>query len=134
MLWDAATTNVHVLGRTQDGTAPTVYVVEPRSNSVFADAHLPSEPVAVVMDAQPDRPADDRNDLLAIASGGQMATVDTGNNQFAYRFPGVLLGSLMAVLHLPPGTLPVQPPHRGGDRRAASSSPTACCSPTRASP
>ncbi len=96
--WDSATTNVHVLGRTQDGTAPTIYVVEPRSNSVFADAKLASEPVAIVVDAQPDYPSEDRNDILAISSAGQLSTVDIGNNQFAYRFPGVLLGSLMAVL------------------------------------
>ena len=98
VVWDSATTNVHVLGRTQEGSAPTIYVVEPRSNSVFADAQLTSEPVAVVVDSQPDYPSEDRNDILAISSGGQVATVDAGNNQFAYRFPGVLLGSLMAVL------------------------------------
>ena len=97
VFWNAATTNVHVLGRSQDGTAPTVYVVEPRSNSIFADARLQSEPQAIVFDVQPERPADDRNDLLALDSSGQIATVDTGNNQFAYRFPGVLLGALMAV-------------------------------------
>ena len=76
----------------------TVYVVEPRGNSVFADAPLPFEPQVVVMDAQHDYPAEDRNDLLAISPQGQLATVDTGNNQFAYRFPGVLLGALTAAL------------------------------------
>ena len=97
VVWNDATTNVHVLGQSQDGTSPTVYVVEPRSNSIFADARLTAEPQAVVMDVQRDRPAEDRNDLLAISPTGQIATVDTGNNQFAYRFPGVLLGALMAV-------------------------------------
>ena len=96
--WNEATTNVHVLGTTQDGSSPTVYVVEPRGNSVFADARLPFEPQVAVMDAQHDYPAEDRNDLLAFSPTGEMATVDTGNNQFAYRFPGVLLGALTAAL------------------------------------
>lgn len=96
--WDEATTNVHALGTTQDGSSPTVYVVEPRGNSVFADAPLPFEPQIALMDAQHDYPAEDRNDLLAISPQGELATVDTGNNQFAYRFPGVLLGALTAML------------------------------------
>jgi Gpi18-like mannosyltransferase/predicted membrane-bound dolichyl-phosphate-mannose-protein mannosyltransferase len=95
--WNEATTYVHVLGLAQDGSGPTVYVIEPRSNSIFADARLTNEPQAIVMDVQADYPAQDRDDLLAIDSAGQIATVDVGNNQFAYRFPGVLVGSLMAV-------------------------------------
>ncbi len=96
--WNEATTNVHVLGTTQDGSSPTVYVIEPRGNSVFADAPLPFEPQIAVMDAQHDYPAEDRNNLLALSPNGALATVDTGNNQFAYRFPGVLLGALTAAL------------------------------------
>jgi Gpi18-like mannosyltransferase len=96
--WDEATTNVHVLGTTQDGSSPTVYVVEPRGNSVFADAPLPFEPQIALMDANHLYPAEDRNDLLALSPTGELATVDTGNNQFAYRFPGVLLGALTAAL------------------------------------
>jgi hypothetical protein len=95
--WNRATTMVHVLGRAQDASTATIYVVEPRSDSVFADAALPAEPEAVVFDDLRERPAEDRNDLLAIGGDGQIMTVDTGNNQFAYRFPGVVLGSLMAV-------------------------------------
>jgi hypothetical protein len=95
--WNKATTMVHVLGRAQAASTPTIYVVEPRSKSVFADAPLASEPEAIVIDDLKERPAEDRNDLLAIDASGQIATVDTGNNQFAYRFPGVVLGSLTAV-------------------------------------
>ncbi len=95
--WNDATTYVHVQGLAQDGSGPTVYVIEPRSNSIFADARLSNEPQSIVMDVQADYPAEDRDDLLAIDSAGQIATVDVGNNQFAYRFPGVLVGSLMAV-------------------------------------
>ncbi len=97
VIWNPATTYVHVLGRSQDGAAPTVYVVEPRSNSVFADARLGFEPAALVIDTQPDRPAEDRADLLAIDGAGTLATVDIGGNGFAYRFPGVLLGAAMAA-------------------------------------
>jgi len=97
VLWNRATTMIHVLGRTQNGSSPTVYVVEPRSNAVFADAALAFEPQALVMDVQPDRPAEDRDDLLALSSSGQLATIDVGNNQFAFRFPGVLVAALMAA-------------------------------------
>ncbi|HUR15842.1 MAG TPA: phospholipid carrier-dependent glycosyltransferase, partial [Candidatus Limnocylindrales bacterium] len=95
--WNPATTMVHILGRTQDDSASTVYVVEPRSDSVFADAALTSEPVALLMDADKQRPAEDRDDILTLDGAGNMQVVETGNNQFAYRFPGVVLGSLMAV-------------------------------------
>ncbi|MEO8626452.1 MAG: hypothetical protein ABI452_07105, partial [Candidatus Limnocylindrales bacterium] len=97
VVWNQATTMIHVLGTTQDGSSPTVYVVEPRSNAVFADAPLPFEPQAIAMDVQPDNPAEDRDDLLAVSSTGQLSTVDVGNNQFAYRFPGVLIAALMAA-------------------------------------
>jgi hypothetical protein len=95
--WNDATTYVHVLGLAQDGSSPTVYVIEPRSNSNLCRCPPHKRPQAIVMDVQADYPAQDRDDLLAIDSAGQIATVDVGNNQFAYRFPGVLVGSLMAV-------------------------------------
>ncbi len=95
--WNPATTMIHALGVTQDGSSPTVYVVEPRSNAVFADARLSATPVAVALDVQPQRPAEDRDDLLAFSGSGQLSTVDIGSNQFAYRFPGVLGGALLAV-------------------------------------
>ncbi len=98
VFWNEATTMVHVLGTSQDGAATTVYVVEPRSDSVFADARLDFVPQAVVMDVQPDRPAEDRNDLLSLGGDGRTQIVDTGNNQFAYRLPGVILGALTAAL------------------------------------
>jgi hypothetical protein len=88
---------VHVLGTTPDGSANTLYVIEPHSNSIFADAALPFAPQTVLMDVQPRRPATDRLDALAISGTGQVATVDVGSNAFAWRFPGVLAGALMAV-------------------------------------
>ena len=96
--WNPSTTMIHALGRTQDGSGWTVYVIEPRGNSVFADAKLGFEPQSVVLDAQQQRPAEDRADLLALSPTGQLETVDIGNNQFAYRFPGVLAGALTAAL------------------------------------
>jgi hypothetical protein len=95
--WNEATTNIHVLGRAQDATTPTVYVIEPRSNAIFADAPLSFEPRALTLDVQRDRPAEDRDDLLALSEDGVLATIDVGNNGWAYRFPGVLVGALMAV-------------------------------------
>jgi Gpi18-like mannosyltransferase len=96
--WNPATTMIHALGVTQDGSAPTIYVVEPRGNSVYADARLDAQPVAVALDVQPQRPAQDRDNLLAFTANGQLMTVDIGSNQFAYRFPGVLGGALLSLL------------------------------------
>ncbi|HUG48206.1 MAG TPA: phospholipid carrier-dependent glycosyltransferase [Candidatus Limnocylindria bacterium] len=96
VLPNPATALVHVLGLAPD-SAPTVYVVEPRSFAVFADARLPAEPVAAVLDTQPERPAHDRAELLALSADGELARVDVGSNAFAWRFPGVLAGSLLAV-------------------------------------
>jgi hypothetical protein len=92
-----ATALVHVLGTAPDGVSSTLYVVDPHSNAYFADAVLPFEPLAVLMDVQPRRPADDRLDALAVAADGRLATVDVGSNAFAWRLPGVIAGALMAV-------------------------------------
>ncbi len=96
--FDPATNFVHVLGRTQDGSAPTIYVIEPHGNAIFADAKLPFEPAAWVTDAQPLYPSQDRQDLLAFSADGGVATIDIGNNPFAWRLPGVILGALTAGL------------------------------------
>ena len=97
VLFNPSTVLVHVLGRTPDRTASTIYVIEPHANAVFADARLSFTPRAVVMDAQPQRPADDRNDILAYSDEGTVATVDVGNNAFGWRFMGVIAGALMAA-------------------------------------
>ena len=65
--YNPASQLVHVLGRTPDGTAATIYVVEPRGNSVFADAVLPFSPVAWVADTEAAHPSTDRQELLAFA-------------------------------------------------------------------
>jgi hypothetical protein len=96
--YDVATQMVHVLGTTQDGSAPSVYVVEPHSNAVYADAALPFEPVAVVLDENQRYPSADREQLLAFEGDGSAATVDTGQHAFAWRLPGVIAGVLMALL------------------------------------
>ena len=96
-VWNRTTALLHVLGTRQDGSGSTIYVVAPVANSIFADAPLAFEPSELLLDAQPQRPADDRADLLALAPSGTMATVDAGSNAFAWRFPGVVAGALMAA-------------------------------------
>ena len=93
-----ATQLVHVLGRTPDGTASTVYVVEPRGNSVFADAVLPFAPAAWAVDTAAAYPSSDREQLLLFAADGAGAAVDVGQNAFSWRIFGVLAGALMAGL------------------------------------
>jgi hypothetical protein len=96
---------VHVLGRTPDGSAQTVYVIEPHGtdalapragNAVYADARLPFDASAWVMDAARDYPTDDREQILAFDGQGQVASVDVGHHEFAWRLPGVLAGAAMA--------------------------------------
>ncbi|HSK51752.1 MAG TPA: phospholipid carrier-dependent glycosyltransferase, partial [Clostridia bacterium] len=96
--YDEPTRQVHILGRTPDGTGSTVYVVEPHANAVYADARLPFEPVTWAFDVDDGRPAQDRQELLAFAADGSAATVDIGQHAFAWRMPGVIAGALMAGL------------------------------------
>lgn len=96
--YDVATQMVHVLGSTPDGDAPTVYVVEPHANAVYADAELPFEPVALVLDENQRYPSSDREQLIAFEGDGSAATVAVGQHAFAWRLPGVLAGVLMAML------------------------------------
>ncbi|HTS14571.1 MAG TPA: hypothetical protein VMH24_02820, partial [Candidatus Sulfotelmatobacter sp.] len=76
--WDESSNIIHVLGRTADGSSDTVYVVEPHGNAVFADAKLPFSAVTMALDTQPQRPAQDRQQLLALDSAGELAVVDIG--------------------------------------------------------
>ena len=98
IVFDPATQLIHVLGDAPDGRGPTVYVVEPHADVVFADAPLSVEPVAWALDADPDRPSQDREQLLAISASGDMSAIETGQNAFGWRFPGVILGALTAAL------------------------------------
>jgi len=97
VLWNQPANLVHVVGRTADGQ-PTIHVIEPHGDSLFADAVLPFEPVAVVLDTQPERPGDDRTQLIAVAADGRTASVEVGSNAFAWRLPGVVLGAATAAL------------------------------------
>ena len=96
--FDASTTAVHVLGQTPDGSASTIYVIEPHGNAFFADARLPFDPVAWATDAQPQYPSADRQAILAFSADGAVASVDIGSNPFAWRLPGVIAGALLAGL------------------------------------
>ncbi len=98
VVFDASSGLVHALGRTPDGTGWTIYVVETRGNAVFADARLPFEPAAWALDAEPTYPSDDRQQILAFDGAGASAAVSVGQHAFAWRFPGVLAGALMAAL------------------------------------
>ncbi|MFM2105678.1 MAG: hypothetical protein RL338_710 [Chloroflexota bacterium] len=93
--WNPATQMIHALGRAPAGSdGETVYVVEPHGNAVFADARLPFAPAALVVDAAPRFPNDDRQELLAFAADGSGASVAVGAHAFAWRLPGVLAGLL----------------------------------------
>ena len=98
LVFNSATKMIHVLGKTPDGSAETVYVVEPHSNATYADAPLPFSADAMALDANPDYPATDREALMVTSASGALASVNVGGNEFAYRFPGVIAGVLTAVL------------------------------------
>ncbi|HYN70143.1 MAG TPA: phospholipid carrier-dependent glycosyltransferase [Candidatus Eisenbacteria bacterium] len=109
VFFDVATQMLHVLGSVAppgDGFAArggaegdaTVYVIEPHGNAVYADAVLPFSPAAIVLDDNQRYPSGDRQQLLALASDGTIATVETGSHAFAWRVPGVLAGVAMGAL------------------------------------
>ena len=96
--YDLATQMVHVLG-TRPGTGePTVYVIEPHSNGVYADAALPFTPAAIALDENQRYPSSDREQLVALGATGPAAAVDVGHHAFAWRLPGVFAGVAMGVL------------------------------------
>ena len=100
--FDEASDQVHVLGappagRPSDEVA-TVYVIEPHANAVYADAALPFEPSALVIDANESFLSSDREELMALGAAGATASVDVGAHAFAWRLPGVLAGVAMAAL------------------------------------
>ncbi len=98
VLFDEATRMVHALGVAPDGSGPTIYVIEPNGNAVYADARLPFDPAVVVLDQAPAFPSADRQQLLALGPDGAAATVEAGRHAFAWRLPGVLAGVLAAAL------------------------------------
>lgn len=97
LAWNDAANLVHALGEAPDGGS-TVYVVEPHGNAVFADAPLPTAATHLLADTQPERPGDDRGELLAIGADGTIVRVGADGNAFGWRLPGMLLGALGAGL------------------------------------
>jgi hypothetical protein len=95
--WDRPTNLVHVLGSAPDGT-PTIYVVEPHGNAVFADARPGFQPSAWILDVQPNDPGTDRQRAIAFGSSGIYTTIDVGSHAFAWRLPGVVLGAFTVGL------------------------------------
>ncbi len=96
--WDAASNMIHALGRTPDGASPTIYVVEPHGNAVYANANLPFTPAAWAFDQQPDNPGADRQQILVFSSTGSVAAADAGSHAFGWRLPGVIAGALLVAL------------------------------------
>jgi Gpi18-like mannosyltransferase len=97
--FDLAARMVHVEGTVpDDATRTTVYVIEPHGNAVYADAELPFQPAAMVLDDNQLYPSTDRQQLLALDPGGVVASVEIGRHALAWRIPGVLAGVAMALL------------------------------------
>ena len=134
VLYDEASQMVHVLGETPEGEGWTIYVIEPHADpgAVFADAPLPWEPAALVMDSAQSYPSDDRQQILAFAGDGQVASVDVGKHAFAWRTPGVIAGAAMAAL-LYLLTRICSGGARSRSSSASSRSPTGCCSSSHGS-
>ena len=99
IVYNAATQQVHILGRQPDGGGWTVYVVEPHAKAVYADAALPAamDPVAWAMDVDAEYQSSDREQLLVFGGDGQTASIAVGSHGFAWRLPGVIAGVVMAA-------------------------------------
>ena len=98
VVFDEASQLVDVLGTTPDGTTPTLYIIEPHGNAVFADHKLPFTPAALVLDHDGDYPSSTRGQVLAFGSSGTLAAADVLHYDFAWRLPGVIAGALTAGL------------------------------------
>ena len=107
---ESADNLIHALGRSPSGRS-TIYVVEPHGNVVFADATLPIDPSALVLDVQPADPAHDRQQAIALGPDGSAAVVDVGSNAFAAGSPASLPGDHRCPV--PPYANPVST-SRGG--------------------
>jgi hypothetical protein len=97
VVFDSATRVTQALGLTPDGKNWTVYAIETNGNAVFSDAQLPFQPAAIGLDSTPQLPDTDREQILALAPDGSMASVDVGGFAFSWRIIGVLFGALMAA-------------------------------------
>jgi len=97
IVFDSATRVAQALGRTPDGTGWTVYAIETNGDAVFSDAPLPFQPVAIGLDSTPQLPDTDREEVLALAPNGSVASIDVGQFAFSWRIVGVIFGALMAA-------------------------------------
>ena len=97
VVFDSATRVAQALGRTPDGAGWTVYAIETNGNAVFSDARLPFQPVSIGLDSSPKMPDTDREEVLALAPNGSIASVDVGQFAFSWRIVGVIFGALMAA-------------------------------------
>ncbi len=98
VMFDEASQLVGVLSTTSDGVTPTLYIIEPHGNAVFADHKLPFTPAALVLDHTGDYPSSTRGQVLAFGSSGTLASADVLHYDFAWRLPGVIAGALTVGL------------------------------------
>ena len=98
VLFDESAQMVEVLGQTPGTGEPTVYVVEPHGNAVFADHKLGFTPSALVMDHNELYPTSSQGEILAFSAAGQVSQLDIGHYDFSWRMPGVILGALSVGL------------------------------------
>ncbi len=97
LVWNEPAELIHAYGEAPAG-GPTVYVVEPKGESVFIDVPLTTRPLQLLADTQATRPEADRTELIAIAADGTSTTIGIGGNAFGWRLPGMLAGVLGAAL------------------------------------
>ncbi len=97
VVWNQSAELVHVLGDAPGG-GPTVYVVEPKGESVFIDVPLAAQPDFLLADTLAQRPDLDRTEVVAITAEGDLTTIGIGGNAFGWRLPGMLMGVLAAAL------------------------------------
>ncbi|HEY4753217.1 MAG TPA: phospholipid carrier-dependent glycosyltransferase, partial [Candidatus Limnocylindrales bacterium] len=101
ILFDEAAQMVEALGKTPGAGDPTVYVIEPHGNAVFADHQLGFTPTALVMDHNELYPSSSRGQILAFSPSGETAALDIGHYDFSWRLPGVIFGALtVAAIYL----------------------------------
>ena len=108
---------------------PTIYVIEPHGNAVYADSPLPVHPAAIVMDDNQEYPSTDRQELLALDAGGAGGVGRDRDARVRVAGPRRHRRRADGAAAVRPRSAAVPAPRGGRDPRASSSSPTGCSSP-----
>jgi predicted membrane-bound dolichyl-phosphate-mannose-protein mannosyltransferase len=107
--WQDVANIVYIAGTEQKTGGPVVWTVNPLGSggvqsagfATFDTTILPGKPLAMAFDISDHSEADDHERLLVSTSSGNngaLSEIDVGSNTFAWRFAGIIFGSILVGL------------------------------------